>query len=132
VVSTFGRVRAGQLALDPAIDVVTSVGLSREEILSRLPHNLRTLRKILKAAADDFKVLLRTGNTAARKRLRRGLWRRLRKAVHLAEELSPRIDLLERGADLLQHDATEMADLAKQIDAGGRSAADRERRTRQV
>src|SRR5262245_23241318 len=132
VAETFERIRAGQLALDPMIDVINSVGLSREEILSRLPYNLRTLRKLLKVAADDFRVLLRTGTTAARARLRRSLWRHLRKAVHLAEELSPRMELLERWVAELHQDANAMTDLAKRIDAGGRSAADRERRTRQV
>ncbi len=132
VVSTFECVRAGQLALDPVIDVITSMGRSREEILSRLPYNLRTLRQILKASADDFRVLLRTGTAPARSRLRRALWRRLRKAIHLAEELSPRVELLEGWAEELRRDALTMGALAKQIDAGGRSAADRERRTRQV
>src|SRR5207245_10605671 len=40
MVSTFERVRAGQMAIAPVIDVVTSVGLSRDEILARLPHTV--------------------------------------------------------------------------------------------
>jgi RNA polymerase primary sigma factor len=44
VVETFERVQAGTLPLDPTIDVATSLGLSRENILARMPYNLRTLR----------------------------------------------------------------------------------------
>ncbi len=133
VVDTFERVRAGNLALDPTIDVVTTLGLSRENILARMPHNLKTLRHILRAAAEDFKGLLRATTTGTRARLRRELGRRLRKAVTLAEELSPRIDLLDRWTDELRLKARELEELARQIDAGGdRSAADRERRTKLV
>ncbi len=52
VIDTFERVQAGQLAVDPTIDVVTSLKLSREQILARMPHNLRTLRQLLKAADE--------------------------------------------------------------------------------
>src|SRR5438034_5632968 len=43
VLETFDRIKAGKQALDPTIDVVTSLGLSRERILSRIPGHLRTL-----------------------------------------------------------------------------------------
>ena len=66
VQSTFERVQAGQLAVDPTIDVVTSLGLSREKILARMPHNLRTLRHLLDEAAGSFRMLLRAGTSAAR------------------------------------------------------------------
>src|SRR5262249_7201737 len=64
--------------------------------------------------------------------LRRELWRRLRKAVVLAEELSPRVELLDRWTDDLCRTAAEMCQLARRIDSGHRSAADRERRTKLV
>jgi RNA polymerase primary sigma factor len=132
VVELFERVRAGTLPIDPVIDVVASLGLGREQILARLPHNLRTLRHLLKAAAADFRVLLRTGSASARGRLRRGLWRRLTKAVALAEELSPRTELLEGWTEELQARAAQMSDLARQTSAGGRSARDQARRTQAV
>src|SRR5262245_10259194 len=99
VVETFERIQAGQLAVDPNIDVVTSLGLSREQILARLPHNLPTLRHLLQESARDFQSFLRATTLSAQGRLRRSLWRRLRKASILAEELSPRIDLLERWSE---------------------------------
>jgi RNA polymerase primary sigma factor len=129
IVDTFERVRAGQLALDPTIDVVTTLGLSREHILQRMPHNLKTLHNLIEAADADFRHL-RAGSSASQVRMRRDLWRRLRKAVRLAEELSPRIDLLDRWTDELRSLSRQMVQLERQKDAGARSAADRERRTK--
>jgi RNA polymerase primary sigma factor len=133
VVATFEKVRAGQLALDPTIDVVTTLGLSRERILQRMPHNLGTLRRLIDSADADFRALLRASTAAARNRLRRLLWRRLQKSIKLAEELSPRIDLLERWSEDLRVLSHQMSDLAHRIDSGDRrSAAERERRTKMV
>jgi RNA polymerase primary sigma factor len=132
VVNTFEKVRAGQLALDPTIDVVTTLGLSRENILARMPYNLRTLRHLIEDAEGDVRTLLRAGSASARQRLRRDLWRRLKKAITLAEELSPRIDLLDHWTDELRVLSRQMQELSRHLDHGDRSAADRERRSRSV
>jgi RNA polymerase primary sigma factor len=129
IVDTFERVRAGQLALDPTIDVVTTLGLSRERILQRMPHNLKTLHKLIETADEDFRHL-RAGSSASQHRMRRDLARRLRKAVRLAEELSPRIDLLDHWVDELRTLSRQMVQLEHEKDAGDRSSADRERRTK--
>jgi RNA polymerase primary sigma factor len=131
-VAVFERVHAGQLAVDPTIDVVTTLGLNREQILARMPHNLRTLRKLLQLAEADFKAQVRANRAPTAFRLRRALWRRLRKAVSLVEELSPRIDLLDKWTDELADLSGQMDLMAAQIDRRGRSNADRERRTRLI
>ena len=41
VVKVFERVLADECALDPTIDVVKTLGLSRDEILKRMPHNVK-------------------------------------------------------------------------------------------
>jgi RNA polymerase primary sigma factor len=87
---------------------------------------------LLKEAAAEFRVLLRSSSEAARARLRRSLHRRLRKAGKLAAELSPRTELLERWVEELKRRETTMADLAAKANAGGRSAADRELRAKAV
>jgi RNA polymerase primary sigma factor len=130
VVETFERVQAGQLALDPTIDVVTTLQLSRDQIVARMPYNLRTLRHLLERADGDFYALLRVGSNAGRRRWRRELWRKLCKALVLAEELSPRIDLLDRWVDELRQKSALMNELVRQVEAGCRSRADRERRSR--
>jgi RNA polymerase primary sigma factor len=130
VLRTFQRVQAGQLALDPTIDVVTTRGLSRQKILERMPHNLRTLVPVLDKATSIFGRLLRASTPAGRSRVRRELWRCLNKGVTLAEEMSPRIDLLDRWTDELRHLSHEMTVLAHDSEAGNRSAADHERRNK--
>jgi len=91
VVETFDRIHAGQLPIDPNIDVVTTLNLSRDKILARLPHNLRTLHRLLDKAETRFGDFLRERTNGRRSRMRRELWRLLTKSVTLAEELSPRI-----------------------------------------
>lgn len=130
VVDTFQRIHAGQLPIDPNIDVVTTLNLSREQILQRIPFNLPTLRHILESAHQTFRAFLSERSLAKRLRLRRELWRKLRKSVRLADELSPRIELLDRWTDELCGLSAQMTALQDGIDAGDRSAADRERSTR--
>jgi RNA polymerase primary sigma factor len=132
MLSTFERVQAGDLAVDPTIDVVTSLGLSRDKILARMPHNLRTLRHVLTSASHDFRALLRAGTTAARTRLRRALWRQVGKATLLAEELSPRIEFLERWGDEVEEFSHKMSRLNFLANTGGRSRAEREERTKRI
>jgi RNA polymerase primary sigma factor len=130
VVETFERIRAGQLPIDPNIDIVTTLQKSREQILQRLPYNLPTLRHLLEKAQTRFGEQLRERSIARRDRLRRELWRLVCKAVRLAEELSPRIELLDKWTDELCAVSAQMTALQDEIDNGDRSAADRERSTR--
>jgi RNA polymerase primary sigma factor len=129
-VEMFERIQAGKLPVDPHIDVVTSLNLSREQILKRLPHHLRTLRHVLKESAAEFQLFLRAGTPASRKRIGRRLWRLVRKAVRLTEELSPRTELLESWAVELCAASAHMSDLAERMNTGGRSRASREQRTK--
>ena len=130
VVATFENIQAGHLALDPNIDVVTTRERSRQKILDRMPHNLKTLQFVLGRARDVFRQFLRATAQSARGRLRRELWRCLNKGVTLAEELSPRIDLLDHWTDELKVLSHEMNALAHDCASSERSAAARERRTR--
>src|SRR6185369_17095115 len=47
VVATFRRVAAGEITIDPVIDVVTSRNQTRVNILARMPHHIRTLGRLL-------------------------------------------------------------------------------------
>jgi RNA polymerase primary sigma factor len=132
VVDAFERVRAGKLPIDPTIDVVTSLGLTRERILARLPYNVRTLRRLLDSSPAEYRAFFRVSSVSGKSRHRHGLWRQLRKAGKLAEELSPRTELLEQWTGDLRQRLQAMADLERQIDACGRSRAHLERRTKLV
>jgi RNA polymerase primary sigma factor len=132
VVDTMRRVQAGQLAIDPTIDVVTSLGLSRDRILARLPHNLRTLGHLLTGSTADFRALLRTSTAVGRSRLRRLVWRRLGKAINLVEQLSPRTELLEHLTEDLPCWADNLKDLDRRISSCGRSSAGRQQQTKLI
>lgn len=132
IVETFERVHKGDLAIDPTIDVVTSLGLSRDKILARMPYNLRTLRSLIHKGETDFRFLLRAATPAARMRAERAYLRRLQKAATLAEELSPRIDLLDRWTEELLHESAKAAKLVRFIDSGGRSSSEREERRKRT
>src|SRR5262245_25465673 len=94
-----------------------------------MPTNVRTLRRLVQATRKDFEDVLRA-SAAARERLRFPMWRRLRKAYRLAEELSPRVEILDVWADELISLASQIDDVMNQLGSGGRSAGDRERRTK--
>src|SRR5207248_11688787 len=99
IVEVFERVHRGETPIDPQIDTVQSLGLTRETIQGRLPLNLRTLRRLMQGGAKDFAIFQRTRTESGRARVRRLRWRQLRKAVRLLEELSPRTELLDALAD---------------------------------
>jgi RNA polymerase primary sigma factor len=65
-------------------------------------------------------------------RLRRGLFRQLRKAIALVEELSPRCEMLECFTAELYRCAENLKTLERQINSCGRSAAGRAQQTRLI
>ena len=92
----FERVRAGQLTLDPTIDVVNSLNLTREQILARMPYNLPTLKRVVRKLAAEFPEAQRADTISGRAWWRHRRHRMIRKAMKLVEELSPRTELLEK------------------------------------
>jgi len=84
LVETFTAIEAGLLRLEWHIDEVPSLGVNRERVRQRLPEHLAQLRRLVQESAPQ-----RQGRSA-----RRENWRRLRKAVRLAEQLAPRIELV--------------------------------------
>ncbi len=112
---TFERVRAGQTALDPTIDVYSTeeLRLSREQILKRMPHNLPLVRSLLREEAKAFADGLDLKTPADRRQWKVARFRRLGKMNRLMAELSPRTELLERWVDELTDLADEMKDLAR-------------------
>lgn len=116
----FDKVRSGQLALDPTIDVYSTeeMRLSREQILKRMPYHIPLIKNLLRLEAKAFAEGLDQHHAAAKRTWQRGRLRRLRKLARLMEELSPRTELLERWMedDLLDM-ADEMANLVREAQA---------------
>jgi RNA polymerase primary sigma factor len=75
VLDTFAAIRAANSGLERTIAVVPGLELTAERIRGRLPHLLDRLRQVVEERGDG---------------------KQLRRAVTLAEQLSPRTDLLAR------------------------------------
>ena len=105
---TFEAVQAGQLAIDPQVDVIKTHVLSRDQILRRLPLHLPTLGTIIQEEREEFPKGLTLTNVKQLNEWRRARWRRFRKAYKLMAELSPRTEILERWTDDLAVKAREL------------------------
>jgi RNA polymerase primary sigma factor len=101
VVETFTAIQEGRLQLERTVDVVPGLDLTWPTIRARLPRHLTRLRRLLEDARAGYSV-----RSVGKRRLdalrRRGLVR-LRQAVRLAEELSPRVELLDEWTADLRH-----------------------------
>jgi RNA polymerase primary sigma factor len=95
VVKAFEDVLAGRLSLERTVDVIVGLGLTVDSIRGRLPRQLRALHLLLDEADNDFSQLQKARTENARRRLRRLTTGRLRRAVGLAESLSPRTELVD-------------------------------------
>ncbi len=90
-VETLQKVHDGQLPFDRTIKVSLTERLTKEQITGRMPHNLRTLTRMIARNREDFEILVRRStNERLREEVRRRFLRRRRKALQLVEELSLR------------------------------------------
>jgi RNA polymerase primary sigma factor len=132
IAGMFERIHDGKMPIDPQIDVVHSLGLDRDSISARLPHNLRTLTQLLRSADKHFRLEQRSRSAKGRSKLQRQRWRQLRKAIRLVEELSPRTELLDAMAEEYDRTFQQVRDFEVQANRPGRSAAVRDERRRAV
>ena len=58
-IQTLSRVHQGDLPFDRTIKVSQTERLTKEQILGRMPHNLKTLERLLKENKADFTQLIR-------------------------------------------------------------------------
>ncbi len=91
VVDTFTQIEQGRLSLERTVDVMSTLDLTWESIRGRLAGHLTRLRRLLSEARADWARWPGSRGQATRRRRRA----RLRQAVTLALELSPRIELLD-------------------------------------
>src|SRR5256714_8113607 len=54
VVETLKRVHSGELPFDRTVKVSLTENLEKDKILQRMPHNLRTLEKLMEQNEEDF------------------------------------------------------------------------------
>ena len=115
------RVHRGELPFDRTVQVSVTDRLEKEQILGRLPHNLRTLEILLQRNEEDYRVATSKSVKMAQ---RRAAWARLagrrRRAVMLIEELGlrtqriePMIAALEDFSDRVDELQTELKKMKK-------------------
>jgi RNA polymerase primary sigma factor len=112
------RVHAGELPFDRTVQVSVTDQLEKDQILGRLPHNLKTLEVLLKRNRHDYRTALSKSQPKAK---RRQAWvrlsRRRRRAVRLVEELGLRTQRVEPMIKTLQDFEREVRDLQVKITA---------------
>jgi len=97
------RVHTGELPFDRTVQVSVTDRLEKDQILGRLPSNLKTLDVLLKRNRRDYRDAL-SRSLPAKKRAEAwvNLARRRRKAVRLIEELGLRTQRIEAMIGVLE------------------------------
>jgi RNA polymerase primary sigma factor len=129
VVDTLRRVHTGELPFDRTVKVSLTENLEKDKIIQRMPHNLKTLERLMEQNVEDFTKVMdpRLGDEDKRK-LRRGLRVRRRKAVTLVEELSIRTQKVQPLMRKLEQISLRMDELERQMeDMKGNRALKEER-----
>ena len=111
------RVQQGDLPFDRTVQVSVTDRLEKDQILGRLPHNLKTLEILLKRNRRDYTIA--TSKSRPRD-VRRAAWQRLgtcrRRAVRLVEELGLRTQRLEPSIRTLEDFSRRVDELKARID----------------
>jgi len=116
VVDTLKRVMGGDLPFDRTIKVSQTEELEKDQILARMPHNLRTLEPLMEMNVEDFNRLMDDQTEEAdREILRERLRLRRRKTVTLVEELSIRTQKVQPLMKKLEQISDRMNELESNI-----------------
>ncbi|MBA4190859.1 MAG: RNA polymerase subunit sigma-70 [Planctomycetaceae bacterium] len=121
VLEKFEQIAAGQTPIDPNVDVYSSeeLKLTRAQILARLSKNLGTLTTLIDQESRVFAAGIRDEYDGSLSEWKRDRFHRLAKCRKLANELSPRTEVLERWTDELTDLADELRHLARaHVEAG--------------
>src|SRR6516164_5175949 len=129
VVETLKRVHSGELPFDRTVKVSLTENLEKDKIISRMPHNLKTLEHLMEQNEKDFEGVIdqRTAEDEKRK-MRRQLRMRRRKAVTLVEELSIRTQRVQPLMKKLDQISRRMDELEQTITFMDAPQASREER----
>lgn len=112
------RVHDGELPFDRTVQVSVTDHLEKDQILGRLPHNLRTLDVLLKRNRHDYLTALSKSQPKAKRKLAwTRLSRRRRRSVRLVEELGLRTQRIEQMIRTLEDFSMRIGFLRRQIDA---------------
>jgi RNA polymerase primary sigma factor len=120
-VKVLRRVHEGELPFDRTVQVSVTDKLEKDQILGRLPHNLRTLEVLLKQNRRDyFLALSKSRKPQDRKAAWIRLGRRRNRCVQLVEELGLRTQRVETAIATLADFSRRVDELKAHIDASAK------------
>ncbi len=109
---TLSKVNSGELPFDRTIKVSVTESKEKNQILGRMPHNLKTIENLRKQAIGDFeKSIDANASSEERKEAEKQHLKRRRKMVKLIEELSLRTQRLQPTMKRLEQISRRMCDL---------------------
>jgi len=115
-VDTLRKVHDGALPFDRTIKVSLTEQLTKEQIVQRMPHNLRTLERLLAENRGDFRSCIRKSLSGdARRAARKRILSRRRKALVLVEELSLRTRRVQPMIRQLESTLVRMESLRRKV-----------------
>ena len=127
------RVHNGELPFDRTVQVSVTDRLEKDQILGRLPHNLKTLDVVLKRNRRDYLISV---NKRQAKAKRRAAWKSLGRgrirAVRLVEELGLRTQRIEPMIRTLEDFSRRIDELAAKIEAHKKAKGPEEERDKWV
>ncbi len=128
-VETLEKVHAGELPFERTLRTSDTENVRKEQILGRMPHNLPTLRHLMKQNEEDFYRLM-SGEATSRQRqqIRHRMLLRRRKMATLCEELSVRTQRLQPIMKRLEQIAQRMEELQRQLTEANASSAQKQDR----
>ncbi len=117
VIEVLGQVEAGELPFDRTIKVSLTEGMEKDQILGRMPHNLKTVQYLFEKNQADFTKILDENTTQAEKQAaEKALQQRRRKIALLVEEMSVRTQRLQPIMQRLEQISRRMNNIAVQIE----------------
>ncbi len=116
------RVHKGELPFDRTVQVSVTDRLEKDQILGRLPHNLRTLDVLIRQNKADYRIALsKKRKMAERREAWARLGRRRRRCVRLIEELGLRTQRIEAMIPTLERFVVRVKELKAKIEAHKKS-----------
>jgi RNA polymerase primary sigma factor len=117
IIEVLTAVHCSELPFDRTIKVSVTEGLEKNQILARMPHNLRTLDHMRRNYVQDAEALVLDTSLlpADRKARETELRNRRRKMVTLVEELSVRTQRLQPVMKRLEQVCDRMTDLERRL-----------------
>ena len=115
-VRTLQEVYRGALPFDRTIKVSLTERLTKEQIMARMPHNLRTLEHLMQQNRQDFRQMIgKSATDTAKAACRRRFVDSRRKALVLVEELSLRTRRVQPLVRQLMEMSRRMADIRARL-----------------